>query len=110
MAVLLFQGSIDGGTSMLSWEFLPLPLTVPFIRLHPFRFFISPQIILNPLSYAFYDPPDPPLVFIPDISTQYTLASSPLMAVEVTLKNGEIVTVNGHSSQSNLFLYIYERF
>ena len=32
------------------------------------------------------------------------------MAVEVTLKNGETVTVNGNSSQSNLPLHIYERF
>lgn len=32
------------------------------------------------------------------------------MAVEVALKNGEIVTVNGHSSQSNLFPHVYERF
>lgn len=32
------------------------------------------------------------------------------MAVEVALKNGEIVTVNGHSSQSDRFLHVYERF
>jgi len=32
------------------------------------------------------------------------------MAVEVTLKNGDTVTVNGHSSQSDLFLHVHERF
>jgi hypothetical protein len=32
------------------------------------------------------------------------------MAVEVTLKNGEIVTVNGYSLLPNLPLYVYEQF
>lgn len=37
LSAVLFQGSIDGGTlkHVLSWEFLPLPLAVPFIRLYP---------------------------------------------------------------------------
>lgn len=95
---------------MLSWEFLPLPLVVPFIQLYPSHFFISPQIILNLLSHAFYSPSDSRRVFIPNHYIRHTLASPPLMAVEVTLKNGDTVTVNGHSSQSNLFLHVHERF
>lgn len=69
------QQSIDGGTCMQSWEFLPLPLAVPFIQLYPSLFLISLQIILIPLSYTFFPPPDPPLVFVPLISTQDPLGS-----------------------------------
>jgi hypothetical protein len=96
---------------MRSWEFLPLPLAVPFIQLYPSHFFISLQIILIPLSCASLSPPDPPQIFVSLISIRDPLNTPPpTMAVEVTLKNGEIVTVNGHSHLSNLSPHVYEGF